>query len=128
LLALREAGVDFLVLGGLAAVLNGAPVSTFDLDIVHSREPANIARLNLITRRGPLDVLGMIGGNLEYGACFRTRLNWKSEVDCACACSILKLTSLSSRFCAAHWKRSEERRVDAGMKLPIAQECSTVLD
>jgi hypothetical protein len=45
LLALREADVDFLVVGGLAAVLNGAPVNTFDLDIVHSREPANIARL-----------------------------------------------------------------------------------
>jgi hypothetical protein len=33
------------VVGGLAAVLNGAPVNTFDLDIVHSREPSNIARI-----------------------------------------------------------------------------------
>jgi hypothetical protein len=45
LLALREADVDFLVVGGLAGVLNGAPVNTFDLDIVHSREPSNVARL-----------------------------------------------------------------------------------
>jgi len=98
LLALREADVDFLVVGGLAAVLNGAPVNTFDLDIVHSREPSNTARflqvletldavfrlqperrlrpnashlassghLNLITRCGPLDVLGTIGRNLDY--------------------------------------------------------------
>ena len=32
-------------MGGLAAVLDGAPVNTFDVDIVHSREAANIARL-----------------------------------------------------------------------------------
>ena len=38
-------GVDFIVVGGISAVLNGAPITTIDLDIVHSREPANIARL-----------------------------------------------------------------------------------
>jgi hypothetical protein len=43
--ALRVAAVDFIVVGGLAAVLDGAPVDTFDVDVVHSREPANIARL-----------------------------------------------------------------------------------
>ena len=43
--ALREGGVEFVVVGGLAAVLNGAPVNTFDLDIVPSRGEANIAKL-----------------------------------------------------------------------------------
>lgn len=43
--ALREGGVEFVVVGGLAAVLNGAPVSTFDLDIVPARDEANVARL-----------------------------------------------------------------------------------
>lgn len=42
---LLEAGVEFIVVGGVSAVLNGAPVNTFDLDIVHSRDPVNIARL-----------------------------------------------------------------------------------
>lgn len=42
---LQEAGVAFIVVGGLSAVLNGAPVNTYDLDVVHSREAANIARL-----------------------------------------------------------------------------------
>jgi hypothetical protein len=42
---LRAHGVDFIVIGGVSAVLNGAPVNTFDLDIVHSREPKNIAKL-----------------------------------------------------------------------------------
>jgi hypothetical protein len=98
--ALHASGVDFILVGGLAAVLNGAPVNTFDVDIVHSREPANIERLlmvldsldatfriqperrirpalshlagtghlNLITKFGPLDVLGAIGRDLDYGA------------------------------------------------------------
>jgi predicted nucleotidyltransferase len=43
--ALREGGVDFILVGGLSAVLNGAPVNTYDVDVVHSREPENVARL-----------------------------------------------------------------------------------
>lgn len=42
---LTERQVEFLVVGGVAAVLQGAPVSTFDLDIVHSREDSNLDRL-----------------------------------------------------------------------------------
>lgn len=37
--------VDFIVVGGVAAVLNGAPISTFVLDIVHARTSTNIDRL-----------------------------------------------------------------------------------
>ena len=37
--------VDFIVVGGVAAVLAGAPISTFDLDIVASRTPENLQRL-----------------------------------------------------------------------------------
>jgi hypothetical protein len=37
--------VEFLVIGGVAAVLHGAPVATFDLDVVHSRKPDNLVRL-----------------------------------------------------------------------------------
>ena len=90
--AWHEGGVEFIVVGGLAAVLNGAPVDTFDIDVVHSRDAANVARLlpvletmdavfriqperrlkpnashlssaghlNLVTRYGPLDLLGTI--------------------------------------------------------------------
>jgi predicted nucleotidyltransferase len=42
---LSEHQVDFIVVGGLGAVLQGAPIATFDLDLVHSRTPANIDRL-----------------------------------------------------------------------------------
>jgi len=96
--ALHGGGVEFILVGGLAAVLNGAPIDTFDIDVVHSRRPANVARLlpvletldavfrmqperrlkpnashlasaghlNLITRYGPLDLLGTIGRDLGY--------------------------------------------------------------
>ncbi len=43
--ALGAGGVEFILVGGLAAVLNGAPINTFDIDIVHSRAPENITRL-----------------------------------------------------------------------------------
>src|ERR1700674_2467385 len=90
--ALNEGDVQFILVGGLAAVLNGAPINTYDVDVVHSRDAANIARLlpvlesldaiyriqperrlrptesylvspghqNLVTRYGPLDLLGTI--------------------------------------------------------------------
>ncbi|MDH3693516.1 MAG: hypothetical protein OER96_02965 [Gammaproteobacteria bacterium] len=38
--------VDFIIVGGVCAVLLGAPVTTFDLDIVHSRTDENLNRLH----------------------------------------------------------------------------------
>jgi len=43
--ALSEHHVDFIVVGGAGAVLLGAPIITFDLDIVHSTEAGNVERL-----------------------------------------------------------------------------------
>lgn len=43
--ALLEAGLEFVIVGGVAAVLHGAPVTTLDLDIVPPQSPENIARL-----------------------------------------------------------------------------------
>jgi hypothetical protein len=45
LTGLCEEGVELVVVGGMAAVLQGAPVVTEDLDIVHRRTPENVARL-----------------------------------------------------------------------------------
>ena len=42
---LCESEIEFILVGGLAAVLGGAPIQTFDVDLVYSREPANIDRL-----------------------------------------------------------------------------------
>ena len=38
-------GVEYVVVGGLAAVLQGAPVTTLDVDIVYARSEENVGRL-----------------------------------------------------------------------------------
>ncbi len=95
---LAENHVEFIVVGGISAVLQGAPIATFDLDVVHSRTEDNIQRLLcalerlhayyreaglrqrkpdqshlsstghqlLMTRFGPLDILGSIGKGHDY--------------------------------------------------------------
>ncbi len=42
---LIKADVEFILVGGLAAVVQGAPVTTMDVDIVHNRSSENIAKL-----------------------------------------------------------------------------------
>ncbi len=51
--ALTDGDVRFIVVGGIAAVAQGAPFTTFDVDIVHERSPENVLRL--------LGVLSRIG-------------------------------------------------------------------
>ncbi len=46
--ALVNGGVEFVVVGGVAAVLHGAPVTTLDLDIVHNRTEENVCRLLIV--------------------------------------------------------------------------------
>jgi hypothetical protein len=46
ILRLLAAGdVEFVVVGMTAGILQGAPVTTIDLDVVHRRSPMNVARL-----------------------------------------------------------------------------------
>lgn len=45
LLALLDAGVEFILVGGAGAVMMGAPIVTFDIDIVHQRTAENVDRL-----------------------------------------------------------------------------------
>jgi hypothetical protein len=42
---LAATGVELILVGGLAAVAQGAPIATFDADIVHRRTEANVDRL-----------------------------------------------------------------------------------
>jgi len=90
--------VKFIVVGGVSAALQGAPIATLELPLIHSRESDNIERLLralesleaiyraqperrikpnaahlsspghrlLLTRFGPLDLLGMIGAGRGY--------------------------------------------------------------
>jgi hypothetical protein len=43
--ALQAGKCEFILVGGVAAVLNGAPIQTYDLDIVYSCTDENIRRL-----------------------------------------------------------------------------------
>jgi predicted nucleotidyltransferase len=43
--ALRNAGVEFVLIGGVAARLHGSPSLTRDVDICHARDVANLERL-----------------------------------------------------------------------------------
>jgi hypothetical protein len=45
ILKLADAQVEFVVVGGVSAVLQGVPITTVDLDVCYRRTPANIARL-----------------------------------------------------------------------------------
>jgi predicted nucleotidyltransferase len=44
---LSEAGVEYIVIGGVAAAVHGAARATFDLDVVYRRTPDNVDRLVL---------------------------------------------------------------------------------
>jgi hypothetical protein len=48
--ALERHGIDFVVIGGIAAQLWGSPTITQDLDICYSREKSNLERLALALR------------------------------------------------------------------------------
>jgi hypothetical protein len=43
--ALADAGIDFVLIGGLAGIAHGSAYPTYDLDIMYSRDRANLERL-----------------------------------------------------------------------------------
>ena len=49
--ALADAGVDFVLIGGLAGIAQGSAYPTYDLDVMYSRERANLERLAVLLRR-----------------------------------------------------------------------------
>jgi hypothetical protein len=54
---LVERGVDFVVIGGIAAVLHGSARNTFDLDVCFATDPANLEALG--------EVLVALGARLK---------------------------------------------------------------
>ena len=42
---LIKADIEFILVGGLAAVVQGAPVTTMDVDILYNRSSENISKL-----------------------------------------------------------------------------------
>src|SRR6185503_16897563 len=45
LLRLADEGVEAIVVGMAAAIIQGVPTTTWDLDVVHRRTPENVQRL-----------------------------------------------------------------------------------
>ena len=69
---LLEADIKFILVGGLAAVVQGAPVTTMDVDIVHNRSSENISKLTAFLksidatfRRPDGKVIGPIEGDIS---------------------------------------------------------------
>lgn len=52
--SLIEGNVEFIVVGGAAAVLSGGPVVTKDLDIVHKRSPGSVGTLAVASQGGKI--------------------------------------------------------------------------
>ena len=48
--ALADAGIDFVLIGGLAGIAYGSAYPTYDLDIMYSRDRANLERLAALLR------------------------------------------------------------------------------
>ena len=116
--------VDFIVVGGVGAALQGAPLATFDLDVVHSRHPENVDRLLaalqaleayyreqptkrltpsasalagpghhlLMTRVGPLDLLGVVTGGRAYDDLLQHSLDM--QLDAKVSIKVLSLAML----------------------------------
>ncbi|MBX3126318.1 MAG: hypothetical protein KF718_06355 [Polyangiaceae bacterium] len=42
---LVDAGVEFIIVGGVAAAAHGAARTTLDLDVVYRRTPENLSRI-----------------------------------------------------------------------------------
>ena len=51
LIRLADEGVEVIVVGMAAAVLQGVPISTWDLDVVHLRTSENVERLLRVLRQ-----------------------------------------------------------------------------
>lgn len=48
--ALNKRGVQYVLVGGFAAVIHGSPYVTFDVDVVPEQSPANLERLSAALR------------------------------------------------------------------------------
>ena len=124
-------GVEYIIVGGVAAVIQGAPVTTFDLDTLIRVNEENAERvlraltdldaryrehdavlrpsktdivagghMLLLTRAGPLDVLGFVGNQERYedliGATIAIRLG-AEEVPVLNLSELIRLKKITNR-------------------------------
>ena len=63
--SLSNAGVEFIVVGGAAAVLHGAPITTQDVDIVPRTDAVNVERLMATLARLDARIRDLAGRDLQ---------------------------------------------------------------
>src|SRR5207302_3807448 len=76
--ALNEHGVRYVVIGAVAAIAQGYPLNTGDLDVTPARDPANVERLADTLRA--LDARLRVPGN-DDGVDFPIDAHYLSDVD-----------------------------------------------
>ena len=141
---LERHGVEYIVVGGVAAVLQGAPVTTFDIDTLIKVESHNVDRLAkalteleahyrenttlrptaedllagghllLMTNSGPLDVLGFIGGGKRYQ-------------DVAGAVSMISIGDLTVRVLGIEALIEDKKRLGRTKDLAVVRLLEAVL-
>ncbi len=142
---LNQHQVEYIIVGGVAAVIHGAPTTTFDLDTLVRVNQANAERLAsalsqiearfrehrksihptiddilaggrllLMTRAGPLDVLGYIGEKQRY----EDLLDASSEI--AISVGSLKVLGLEALI-------AEKRRMGRSKDIAAAEMLEEVL-
>lgn len=119
LLALTKAGVEFIVIGGVAVGVHGFVRATKDLDIVPDPDPENLKRLAGLLREIDAQHFGLADfspeefpfdptdpAQLEQGANFRLQtrlgamdiLQWVAGIDCDPAYTQLTQATLPVKF------------------------------
>jgi hypothetical protein len=117
---LLDRKIEFILVGGAAAVVHGSPTSTRDYDIVHARNESNIRR-----------ILAVVA---ELGAYFRTDLAGRRIVPDAAHFAghgqILLTTSLGpiDFLCELHDGRGYEELVPHTVAFDVEQHELRVLD
>ncbi len=116
---LVAAGVDFVVIGGMAGVAHGSSYPSFDLDVAYSRERANLERLvevlrglDVTLRGAPADLPFQLDvRTLENGANF-TFSTRHGDFDV--------LADVAGIKSFAELRRGAELKSIAGVEVPVA--------
>jgi predicted nucleotidyltransferase len=142
---LEAHGVEYVVVGGVAAVLHGAPVTTFDIDALVRVDSDNSERLLsalaeldarfrehgtlrptaedlaagghllLLTNSGPLDVLGFIGGGKRYE-------------DVAATAQRVRIGGMSIRVLSLEALLDDKRALGRDKDLPVVRLLEALLE
>jgi hypothetical protein len=82
---LLDGGVEFVLVGGTAAVLHGAPIVTHGVDIVHRQTAENVERLVKVLDAHHAMIREVAQHPTIWGASRRRECDTHPQVDVTCA-------------------------------------------